>query len=62
MLAVVKNILFSLKEYPREVYVVYINPIHKEIFMSAGFEQIFHLQKFKYIEGSILMLDMRSNM
>ncbi len=62
MLAVVKNILFSLKEYPREVYVVYINPIHKEIFMSAGFEQVFHMQKLKYIEASILMMNARTAM
>jgi SAM-dependent methyltransferase len=55
MLAVVKNILASLKENPREVYVVYLNPMHKEIFLSAGFEQIYHLEKLKFIEASILM-------
>ena len=55
MLDVAKNILQSLKENPREVYVVYLNPVHKEIFMSAGFEQIYHLKKLKYIEASILM-------
>ena len=55
MLDVVKNILQSLKEDPREVYVVYLNPVHKEIFMSAGFEQIYHLEKLKYIEASIFM-------
>lgn len=55
MLAVVKNILASLKENPREVFVVYLNPVHKEIFLSAGFEQIFHVQKLKYIEASVLM-------
>ncbi len=55
LLPVVKNILLSLKENPREAFVVYINPVHKEIFMSAGFEQIYYLQKFKYIEASILM-------
>ncbi len=54
MLNVVKNILRSLKEKPREVYVVYLNPVHKEIFMSAGFEQVFYLQKLKYIEASVL--------
>jgi len=57
MLAVAKNILQSLKENRREVYVVYLNPIHKEIFLSAGFEQIYYLQELKYIEASILMLD-----
>ena len=56
MLAVAKNILQSLKENQREAYIVYLNPVHKEIFMSAGFEQIFHFKKLKYIEASILML------
>ena len=55
MLAVAKNILQSLKENPREVYVVYLNPVHKEIFLSAGFEQIYHLEKLKYIEASVMM-------
>lgn len=62
MLAVIKNILRSLKINPREVFVVYVNPVHKEIFLSAGFEQIFHLQKFEYAEASILMLDARVEM
>ena len=56
MLSVVKNILKSLKEYSREVYVVYLNPVHNEIFLSAGFEQIYHLEKLTFIEASILML------
>ena len=62
VLAVVKNILQSLKENQREVYAVYLNPVHKEVFLSAGFEQIFHLQKLKYVEASILMLDVRGEM
>jgi SAM-dependent methyltransferase len=55
MLAVVKNILRSLKEDPREAYVIYINPVHKEIFLSAGFEQVFHYEKLKYIQATIFM-------
>ena len=55
MLTVAKNILSSIKKNPREVYVVYINPVHKEIFLSAGFEEIYHYQKMKYIQASILM-------
>lgn len=55
MLAVVKNILQSLKNTPREAYVIYLNPLHKEIFLSAGFEEIYHLEKFTFIEASILM-------
>ena len=62
MLAVVKNILASLKLNPREAFVVYINPVHKEIFMSAGFEQIFHYEKLKYIQATIFMLDATNTM
>ncbi|MEO6219510.1 MAG: class I SAM-dependent methyltransferase [Ginsengibacter sp.] len=54
MLAVVKNILKSLKENPRHVYIVYLNPVHKEIFLSAGFEEEYYLKKLKYLELSIL--------
>lgn len=61
MLAVAKNILRSLKQNPREAYVVYINPVHKEIFLSAGFEQVFDLQKLKYIEACVLMKEAESN-
>ncbi|HUS00619.1 MAG TPA: methyltransferase domain-containing protein [Chitinophagaceae bacterium] len=62
MLAVVKNILASLKQNPREIYVVYLNPVHKEIFMSAGFEQIFHYETLQYIQATIFMLDATSTM
>jgi hypothetical protein len=43
-----------LKEYPREIYVVYINPLHKEIFLSAGFVEEYYLMKMEYLELSIL--------
>lgn len=56
MLAVVKNILRSLKNHQREIYVVYVNPVHKEIFMSAGFEQIHYLEKMKYIQATVMMI------
>ena len=54
MLKVVKNMLKSLKEYPREIYVVYINPLHKEIFLSARFMEEYYLLKMDYLELSIL--------
>jgi len=54
MLKVVKNILISLKESARKIYIVYVNPLHKEIFLSAGFEEEYYLRKMEYIELSIL--------
>lgn len=59
MLAVVKNILRSLKLNPRQVYAVYINPLYKEIFMSAGFTEVYHLQKMYYVNASIFMYDVQ---
>jgi hypothetical protein len=55
MLTVVKNILFSLKKNPRKVYIMYSNPVHKEIFLSAGFGEIYYLKKLEYLELSILI-------
>ncbi len=54
MLQVVKNILQSLKESPRHVTIVYLNPVHKEIFLSAGFDEEYYLKRLEYLELSIL--------
>ena len=54
MLKVVKNILASLKEKERKIYIMYANPVHKEIFLSAGFEEKYYFKKLRYLELSIL--------
>lgn len=54
LLKVVKNILASLKESPRKIYVIYINPVHKEIFLSAGFYEEYFFRKMEYLEFVIL--------
>lgn len=54
ILKVVKNILFSFREFPRKIFIVYINPIHKDIFLSAGFEEEYYLKKMEYLEVCIL--------
>ncbi len=55
MLQVVKNILASQKKFPREIVVIYINPLFKEIFLAAGFEEVFSYSKLDYLEVSILL-------
>jgi SAM-dependent methyltransferase len=54
MVKVVKNILLSVKENPRKIFVIYINPVHKEIFLSAGFDEEWHFRRMEYLEFSIL--------
>jgi 2-polyprenyl-3-methyl-5-hydroxy-6-metoxy-1,4-benzoquinol methylase len=53
MLQVIKKILKSLKEKSRQIFIVYINPLHKESFLSAGFEEEYYLKKMEYLELSI---------
>lgn len=59
MLQVVKNIMSSHKINYRNIYIVYINPLHKEIFLSAGFKEVYFFEKYYYIQGSILKLSSR---
>lgn len=54
MLAVVKNILASVKINERKVFIMYANPVHKEIFLSAGFQEEYYVKKLQYLEVSIL--------
>ncbi|CAN5374564.1 hypothetical protein BH20BAC1_BH20BAC1_25680 [soil metagenome] len=61
MLQVAKNILKSLRDHPRQAYVIYMNPVHDDIFLSAGFEQVFYIKKLTYLELSIFYLDAMEN-
>ncbi|MEO6681607.1 MAG: hypothetical protein ABIN48_02175 [Ginsengibacter sp.] len=54
LIEVVRNIMKSLKYYPRKIYIVYINPLHKEIFESAGFFEEYYLSKLEYLELSVM--------
>ena len=57
MSAVINNIETSMAASPRPMYIVYLNPLHKELFTANGFKEIFHLQKLKYLEAVILKKD-----
>lgn len=54
MSAVVNNIFNSLQNNPRKISIIYVNPMHKELFLKAGYTQTWHSKKMKYIEAVIL--------
>ena len=54
MSGVVENILESLQNHPRRISIIYVNPLHKDYFINAGFTETWHLEKMKYLEVSIL--------
>lgn len=54
MSGVTNNISASLQEHPRKMYIIYVNPLHKELFTSQGFKETWHSKKMKYLEAVIL--------
>jgi SAM-dependent methyltransferase len=52
---VIDNINESIDEYPRTVYIIYFNPVYKEMFLYEGFVEIEYYQKLTYLEASIMV-------
>jgi len=55
MSAVVNNIFTSLQNNSRKINIIYVNPLHKELFLKAGYKEIWYSKKMKYLEASILV-------
>lgn len=53
MSGVVQNIMGSLQHNPRPLHIIYINPQHKELFTAAGFKELYHVKRMKYLEAII---------
>lgn len=54
MSGVVENIVESLQQHPRNISIAYVNPLHKELFVRAGFKEVYYSKRMKYLEVSIL--------
>lgn len=54
MSGVVQHINRSLQEHPRPLSILYVNPLHKELFTKAGFRETYHSKKMQYLEAVIL--------
>lgn len=48
------KLLESLHKSPRDVYILYLNPLYKNEFLQLGFEEIFYTCRLKYLEAVIL--------
>lgn len=55
MSGVAQNISRSLRQNPRSICIIYVNPLHKQYFTRAGFTETWHSKKMKYLEASILI-------
>ncbi len=54
MSGVIENIEMSLEEVPRQITVIYLNPLCKDLFLKAGYKQVFEYAKLEYLTGIIL--------
>ncbi|MEO7800532.1 MAG: hypothetical protein ABIR81_00955 [Ginsengibacter sp.] len=53
---VIENILLSKQEFDRSIYIIYVNPVYKDLFIEAGFREKYYHKKMEYVEGIILEL------
>lgn len=54
---VVANIMQSLQEKKRKLYIIYINPLYKQVFLTEGFTELFYKKEQGYLEVSILSIN-----
>jgi SAM-dependent methyltransferase len=53
---VLQNIKESVKNYPREIYCIYLNPIYNEAFKQSGFKLVREIKTKRYLEAVIYNL------
>lgn len=54
MSGVIENIDMSLERSPRGISIIYANPMQKHLFLEAGYKEVYHTKKMKYLEAVIL--------
>lgn len=53
LLQVINNIKESVKQHPRKVYCIYLNPKYKSVFDKNGFKVFYTEKNKRYLEGII---------
>ena len=51
---IIRKINISLQQYPRELYVLYCSPRHEELFFADGYDVLYRVKKYNFLEGTIL--------
>jgi SAM-dependent methyltransferase len=53
---VVRNIMISYEEAPRDIFVIYINPCFPYTLLDAGFKEIYQTSRFRHLKASVFAL------
>ena len=51
---IIQTINSSLQQDPRELYVLYCSPRHEELFFADGYDVLYRIKKYNFLEGTIL--------
>ncbi len=54
MSGVLQNIEVSLEDHPREMTIIYLNPMHKHLFLEQNYKEVYHYIKLTYMEAVVL--------
>jgi SAM-dependent methyltransferase len=54
MKKIIQKINTSLQQYPRDLYVLYCSPRHEELFFADGYDVLYRIKKYNFLEGTIL--------
>src|SRR5690606_32840126 len=57
MESVNENLQKSLDKKDRKLTIIYLNSLHKKIFLTNGFKEIYHTENLTYLQASILEYD-----
>ena len=60
MKKVAENISISILTHRRDIFLVYENPLYKNIFLQIGFKEIYFIKKIEYLEASIFKFDQKN--
>jgi hypothetical protein len=56
MRQVVYNIQNSLRQFPRNMVIIYANPLYENFFLDIGFKETYYTSEMDYLEMSILKI------
>jgi len=54
MRPVVQQITKSLQRAQRPLYVIYLNPLFKHLFITAGFKEVYYTKRFGFLTASVM--------
>lgn len=56
MAKVILQIMDSVKRAGRDLYIIYMSPVDKQLFLDVGFEEIYAVKRFGFIEAAVLRI------